>query len=180
MFDRPRPAYTLPARILHWITAILVLTMIPIGLVMKNLLDVGPVQDVLFHLHRSIGAVLMPIVALRLTWRLTHPPLPLPADIPVRQRAAALAMHWVLYIALIVQPIVGWIATSAYGAPILVFWLFELPPIWPEDRAFSEEVFAVHRLIGISIAVLLCGHIGAALYHHFIRRDGVLMRMVSG
>jgi cytochrome b561 len=180
MLDRTRPAYTLSARILHWITAILVLTTIPIGLVMKNLLNAGPAQDTLFDLHRSIGAVLMPIIAVRLTWRLTHPPLPLPADIPARQRTAALAMHWALYILLIVQPIVGWIATSAYGAPILVFWLFELPPIWPEDRAFSEEVFVVHRLLGISIAVLLCGHIGAALYHHFIRKDGVLMRMVSG
>ena len=75
---------------------------------------------------------------------------------------------------------VGWIATSAYRAPILVFWLFELPPIWPVDQAFSEKMFAVHRLIGIAIALLLCAHIGAALFHHFIRKDGVLMRMVSG
>jgi cytochrome b561 len=75
---------------------------------------------------------------------------------------------------------VGWIATSAYRAPILVFWLFELPPIWPEDRAFSEQMFAVHRMMGITIALLVVMHIGAALYHRFVRRDRVLMRMLGG
>ena len=85
-----------------------------------------------------------------------------------------------LYALLIVQPIVGWIATSAYRAPMLFFWLFELPPIWPEDRAFSEKMFAVHRCLGIMMALMICAHIGGALFHHFIRRDRVLMRMVSG
>ena len=99
---------------------------------------------------------------------------------PAWQHLAALATHWGLYALLIVQPIVGWIATSAYRAPVLFFWLFELPPIWREDRPFSEAMFVVHRSMGIFIAVLICVHIGAALYHHFILRDGVLKRMVSG
>jgi cytochrome b561 len=79
-----------------------------------------------------------------------------------------------------VQPIVGWIATSAYRAPVLFFWLFDLPPIWPEDRPFSEAMFTVHRSLGIFIAVLIGVHILAALHHHFIVRDRVLSRMVSG
>jgi cytochrome b561 len=116
----------------------------------------------------------------RLFWRLMHPAPPLPADIPAIQQVAAHATHWALYGLLIVQSIVGWIATSAYPAQILVFWLFELPPIWDEDRAFSLKMYTVHNTLGIAIALLLCAHIGAALYHHFIRKDGVLTRMVSG
>jgi cytochrome b561 len=81
---------------------------------------------------------------------------------------------------LIAQPIVGWIASSAYGAPIKVFSLFTLPPIWPRYEPFSKEMFALHGWIGLAIAALLCAHIGAALFHHFIRKDDVLMRMVSG
>jgi cytochrome b561 len=171
--------YTLAARVLHWVTAALVLTMIPVGLAMANA-DFGAAQDTLYDLHRSIGAVLLPLVLGRLIWRLGHPAPPLPADIPAIQQFAAQATHWALYGLLIVQALVGWIATSAYRAPIRVFWLFELPSAWPVDRAFSEKMFTVHRLIGIAIALLLCAHIGAALFHHFVRKDGVLMRMVRG
>jgi cytochrome b561 len=81
---------------------------------------------------------------------------------------------------LIVQPFLGWIGTSAYPAPIVVFGLFELPPIWHEDRAFSGRVLFVHSLVGLTIAILLAAHIGAALHHHFVRRDGILTRMISG
>jgi cytochrome b561 len=171
--------YTLAARTLHWLTAALVLTMIPIGIVMANA-DFGAAQDTLYHIHRSIGVLLLPIVIVRLIWRLASPPPPLPDDIPAIQQLAAHLTHWALYALLVVQPVVGWIATSAYRAPILFFWLFEVPPIWPVDQAFSERMFAVHRFLGIAIAVLACVHIGAALFHHFIRKDRVLLRMVSG
>jgi cytochrome b561 len=172
-------SYTVTARVLHWLTAAIVLTMIPIGIAMANA-DFGAAQDTLYHLHRSMGALLLPLVLVRLCWRATHPAPPLPDDVPAIQALAAHATHWGLYALLIVQPIVGWIATSAYRAPVLFFWLFELPPIWPEDRAFSETMFTAHRFLGIMIALMICAHIGGALFHHFIRRDRVLMRMVSG
>jgi cytochrome b561 len=173
------PAYTMTARVLHWITAALVLTMIPLGIVIANEWG-GPIQEWLYNLHRSIGALLIPIVIVRLLYRLTHPPLPLGADIPAIQQLAAHTAHWTLYALLIVQPFVGWIATSAYRAPMPMFGLFELPPIWPVDRAFSEQLFAVHRALGVAIAGVATVHIGAALYHHFVRKDRVLMRMISG
>jgi cytochrome b561 len=179
MIDTTVPGYTLTARILHWITAALVLIMVPIGVAMANA-DFGGAQDTLYHLHRSIGVLLLPIVVIRLIYRLRNPAPPLPADIPWIQQLAAHMTHWGLYTLLIVQPVVGWIATSAYRAPILFFWLFEVPPIWPVDQAFSERMFAVHRLIGIAIVLLVCAHVGAALFHHFIRKDRILMRMVSG
>ena len=59
------------------------------------------------------------------------------------------------------------------------FWLFELPPIWPENRAFSDLMFWVHLGIGIALVVLICMHIGAGLFHHFVRRDAVLTRMLG-
>jgi cytochrome b561 len=174
----PAATYSATARVLHWLTAALVLTMIPIGIIMANF-SLGPAGDVLYDIHRSIGAVLMPIVLVRLIYRLNNPPPSLPADIPAIQQLAAHATHWTLYALLVVQPVVGWIATSAYRAPIKVFWLFELPPIWPVDQAFSERMFAVHRVLGIAMALLLCAHIGAALFHHFIRKDDVLLRMAG-
>jgi len=172
--------YSAVARSFHWVTAALVLTMIPIGISMANFDLGGAVEDPLYHIHRSLGALVLVITVVRLLYRLTYPAPPLPADMPALQQVAALVTHWGLYALLIVQPIVGWIATSAYRAPVLFFWMFELPPIWREDRPFSEAMFVVHRSLGILIAVLICVHIAAALYHHFVLKDGVLKRMVSG
>ena len=173
------PAYTITARILHWLTASLILFTLPLGLVIANNWG-GPLQDQLYDLHRSIGALIIPIILVRVVYRFGHPPAPLPDDIPAIQQLAANATHWALYALLIAQPFVGWIGTSAYRAQIMVFGLFELPPIWPEDRAFSDQVLFVHGLMGLAIAGLLTAHIGAALHHHFVRRDGILTRMISG
>jgi cytochrome b561 len=159
------PAYTVTARVLHWITAFLVLATIPLGVVIANEWG-GSAQNALYDLHRSIGVTIIPLVILRIIYRWTHPPLPLPADIPAMQKLAAHATHWGLYALLIVQPFIGWIATSAYRAPIIVFGWFELPPIWPENRAFSEQLFFIHTVLGIAIACLVAVHIGAALHHH--------------
>jgi cytochrome b561 len=173
------PAYTITARVLHWTTAFLILIMIPLGVVMAN--DWGGSQtDLLYELHRSLGAVLIPILALRLIYRLANPPLPLPDGIPAMQRLAADTTHWSLYALLIAQPFVGWVATSAYPAAIMVFGWFELPPIWPANRALSEWLFSVHRWIAFAIACLVVAHIAAALHHHFARKDRVLMRMITG
>jgi cytochrome b561 len=173
------PAYTFTARVLHWITAALILCMIPLGIIIANEWG-GSAQDSLYDLHRSIGAAVIPLVILRIIYRWMHPPHPLPGDIPSLQQLAAHATHWGLYALLIVQPFTGWIATSAYRAPVIVFGLFELPPIWPENRVVSEQLFFVHSLIGIAIACLVAAHIGAALHHHFVRKDRILMRMISG
>src|SRR2546430_8177065 len=88
-------AYSLTARVLHWSTAILVLTVLPLGVVIGNEWG-GPLQDQLYDLHRSIGATILLLVVVRLGYRLTHPPLPLPDHIPPSQRFAAQATHCAL------------------------------------------------------------------------------------
>ena len=90
------PAYTVTARVLHWLIAALVLPMIALGIIIANEWG-GPVQQPLYDLHKSIGALLLPLVLVRLVYRLMHPPPPLPADIPALQQFAAHATHWTLY-----------------------------------------------------------------------------------
>ena len=74
---------------------------------------------------------------------------------PTSQHLVAESVHWSLYVLLIVQPLVGWAATSAYRAPIIVYGLFELPPILPVNQPLSERLFVVHRGLGILMAVLV-------------------------
>lgn len=165
------------ARALHWSTAVLVIAMIPAGFSLLSL-PAGPIQDAGFLLHRSSGVLLFVLTAARLGWRLAHPPPRLPASIPAAQRAIAHAVHVALYALLFAMPLVGWWATSAYGAPISVFGLFVLPPLVAQDRAVAEQAFALHGALGIAMAALIAAHAGAALHHHFFKRDGVLRRML--
>jgi cytochrome b561 len=174
-----RPAYSLTARTLHWITAALVLVMLPLGVVIANRWG-GEWKDWLYNLHRSIGTVVMVVILIRLGYRLTHQPLPLPDEIPEAQRRAAPVVHWALYTLLVLQPFIGWAGSSAFPAPVIVFGLFNLPMIAPADRALSDQLLLVHRWTGVTIAFLVTLHIAAAIYHHFVRRDGILMRMITG
>ncbi len=169
------PAYTPVARMLHWITVVLVLGMLPAGFIMSRY-DVG---DAIYNAHKSVGPLILFITLIRLAYRLTHPPKPLPADMMVLEKAVAHATHWGLYALLIAQPIVGWIATSAYPAPVPFFGLFNLPAIWPADKAMSEFMYVWHFRLGILLSLMICAHIAGALFHYFVHKDRILQRMTS-
>lgn len=171
--------YTFPARVLHWLTAGLVLVMVPLGLVIANEAG-GPLQSVLYSGHKSIGALILVLAVIRLAYRLTRTPPPLPDDIPTIQRLAAHATHWALYALLFAMPLLGWAGTSAYPAPVPFFGLFELPPLLGPNRALSEQLLHWHGRVALALVGLAALHIGAALFHAFVRRDRVLARMLGG
>lgn len=171
-------SYSPIAKAFHWLSAAAVLCTIPLGIAMLRV--EGPVQSRLFDLHRSFGALVLALTALRLAWRATHPPPPLPESLPAWQHQASSLVHKALYVLLFATPLAGWAATSAFPAPISVFGLFILPPILSPDRALSEKLFVVHMTLAGALCLLLAAHIGAALYHRFVRRDGVLTRMWPG
>jgi cytochrome b561 len=165
------------ARVLHWTTAILVIAMLPLGAVLLDL-PPGRIQDTAFDLHRSTGVLLFVLTAVRLAVRLRYPPPPWPADLSRLQRAAAHGVHLALYALLFALPVVGWWGTSAFGAPIVVYGLFELPPLVAKDEALARQVLALHGWLGLAFGIAILAHAGAALHHHFVRRDGMLRRMV--
>lgn len=171
------PVYDPVARALHWVIAFVVLPAVPLGIVMQGL-PAGFWMDAAFDLHRSLGALLLVLMPVRLVWRLTHrPPPPLP--MPRYQAAAAWMVHAALYLTLLVMPWLGWWGTSAYGAPITVFWLFELPPLVAKDAAQARILLGLHSVIGWLVALLVCLHIGAALYHMWWVKDALIRRIYS-
>jgi len=167
--------FNLLARLLHWTMALLILTMLFVGVGMVS--TVSPRYHQLFTLHRSVGIVILVLVAIRLINRLLNPPPPLPADLPAWQRLAANGSHIVLYILMFALPLVGWATLSAGGYPILVFGAIQLPPI----AAHNDQAFALLRTAHSVLAFLLfatfLAHLGAALFHALIRRDDVLESM---
>jgi cytochrome b561 len=87
-------------------------------------------------------------------------------------------VHTSLYVLLLAMPIVGYIANSAFGAATPFFGLFELPPIIGRNEGLATQLFALHRWVGWLVILLVLIHVSAALYHHFIRGDAVLKRML--
>ncbi len=165
------------AKLLHWLVALCILVMIPVGIVMTNI-GSGDVQNLLFNLHRSLGVTVLALMVIRLTYRLINgAPAPEPTLTPM-QRAVSHVVHVALYALVIAQALIGWIATSAFGAAISVYGLFTLPALVGRDMTLAEPLFAAHFWIGISVTLLVILHVSAALYHGFIRRDQVLQRML--
>ncbi len=170
-------AYSLPMKILHWLTAIIVFILIPVGIALDEVPE-GPLQDRLFNGHRSMGLLVLILVVIRVIMRRMHG-APAPASVLTKfERIASTAVHHLLYTLLFLTPIVGWAMVSGYGAEITFFGLFTVPPILPQDENVEKILTKVHSLLGFGMAVLVIAHAGAGLMHGLIKRDGVLQRML--
>src|SRR5881396_4073041 len=128
-----------------------------------------------FNVHKSIGLTIGLLVLFRLAWRIGHPPPPLPESMPRWQARAARASHFLLYGALIAQPLVGYLGSSFTPYPIKYFGI--VLPYWGWDApALKELCSAVHFGLACLISVLVAIHIAAALKHLLVNRDGVFQR----
>lgn len=175
--------YSLTARALHWITVAAVFVMIPLGLAMTyrgNTLDIWDgVTDALYSTHKSIGFLVLWLSAGRLIYRLVHGAPPDEPTLEWWQKAASHLLHWMLYGLLLIVPLLGWIGISLFPA-LTIFNLFDLPALTAPNEEAAKRVLFVHGWLALLLAFLACGHIGAALFHTFIRKDGVLRRMLPG
>lgn len=131
--------------------------------------------------HKPIGIAVLALSLARFAWRLGHRPPPLPADVTAAQRGAAHALHWTLYALMIAMPFSGWLMVSADPKyPISLFGL-QIPFLPVQgNAALGDSSYTVHSWIGWAFLPLIAIHVGAALYHHFVQRDAMLLRMMPG
>ena len=176
MTDHP-PGYRPPARWLHWITAAAVVLMIPAGLIMTQEGLARPVQDALFLFHKNTGVLLFPLILARLAYRLRHPPPPLPPSLPAWQRRAAALSHGALYALLIAMPVTGFVRVRAGGFPIELLDRLGAGPWLAKSEALAGVAKGLHALGAFALIGLLAVHVGAALHHALIRRDGAWARI---
>ena len=181
----PRTRYDAIAIGLHWLIALGILTLIAIGLTMTQM-DLGPMAKFrLYQLHKSIGITVLFAAILRVLWRLTHRPPPLPAAMPVLERKAADGAHLALYAFLFFLPLTGWalVSASPFNIPTVLYGLVPWPhlPVLStlEDKAPVEHMLKlIHGKAAWLLIALVAVHAAAALRHHFILRDGILRRML--
>jgi cytochrome b561 len=169
--------FVLAARILHWLIALLILSMLFIGVGMVA--SVSERHEWLIGIHKPLGIAILILAIVRLIVRLRNPPPPLPADLPTIQKFAAHASHWLLYVLMLVIPLVGWAMLSAGGYPVMLGTSLRLPPIFPVNAVAFAILRHAHAWLAMLLFLTFLAHLGAALYHGLIRRDGVLWSMIG-
>jgi len=173
----PAASYTRTAISLHWLIAIAIFATFGLGLYMHDL-PLSPDTLRYYSLHKWAGVTIFVLVLLRISWRLTHVPPPLPADTTRWQRRAAEGVHGLLYVLMLAVPLTGWLMSSAKGFQTVWFGVLPLPDLLDKNKELGELLATVHKTLNLTMAGLVLGHAGAALKHHLIDRDEVLARML--
>lgn len=168
--------FSLSMRLFHWGMAALVLSMLAAGLLMITSLQ--PWQLTLLTAHKAFGVTAIVLVAARLINRLRHQVPPLPDNLSNAQKAIAIASHWLLYLLLFSMPISGYLMQYFAARPIDVFGWFRLPAALNVDIQSYALFRELHSWLSIALIAIIILHIGAALHHHFIRKDNVLKSML--
>jgi cytochrome b561 len=169
--------YTSTAVLMHWLIAVLILANLALAVTSAN--SEGPLHRTVLNLHKSIGFSVLLLSLVRLAWRLYCPPPPVLEGTPGWEHVLARVVHVAFYFMMILIPFLGWWVSSAAKTlhPINVLgWHAPFLPVM-RGREFAGGIMEMHRFLGFSMAALLVLHIGAALKHRFIDRDGVLGRM---
>ncbi|OLO07428.1 cytochrome B [Salinicola sp. MH3R3-1] len=170
--------FSVPARLLHWSMAIMVMSMLFIGIGMVATVSERHVW--LLQLHKPLGIAILALVIVRLfvRWRYGTPALP--SDLPPWQRAAAHLSHWMLYALMLAMPLIGWTMLSAGGYPVTLFSGVTLPDLLSPSATMYSALRFAHTWLALSLFAVILIHLTAALYHGLIRRDGVLASMTKG
>lgn len=168
--------YDRVARALHWSIAVLVIANIVIGIFHDGLKDLFPAMPI----HKAVGVTVLVLTCVRIAWRLTHKPPPLPDGMAGWEWGAAHLTHAAFYGLLLVLPLTGWVMSSAGDYPLSWFWLFDIPKF---ALAKGDAVVGLsrgsHGVLGLIFGALVVIHVAAALRHHFVLKDEVLRRMLG-
>lgn len=174
-----KPRYDGVSITLHWLVAVAVLAMLALGVWMAGL-PFSPLRLRLINWHKWAGIVILALALLRLAWMVWRPSPPPPPAMPAWQRRVARAVHGLLLALCVLMPLSGWAHSSAAGFPVVLFGLWPLPDWVAPDRALVAPLKALHEALGWALSALILLHVGAALKHQWLDRDGLLARMGLG
>jgi cytochrome b561 len=169
--------YTSVAIALHWLMAIAIIGNLVLGLYMHEL----PKSDFkfeLYDLHKSTGACLLALLFIRLAWRRTHTPPALPASMAAKEQRIAHGMVHGLYLFMLLSPLTGWLMSSSFGHPLVIFGLLPLPDLVGPNEALGKTMKIMHEVSNYALCTLFVLHTLASLKHYFKDHDDVLARML--
>lgn len=179
----PANRYSLSQRLTHWVIALLVVPVLAVGITLGLLGFEGTkaafgatATNALYTYHKTFGILILALMVVRLALRLRRGSPAYDAPLTGFERVASRLVHGLLYAVLLAMPVLGWLATAAGGYPVQ-FFAWNLPPLIGKDKALSDTLFWLHGLGGWLLAGLIVLHVGGALRHWLVKRDGVMARM---
>lgn len=177
-------SFGLAARTFHWLTALLILTAIPLGLI-ANGIEAAPdtiaTKTQLFSLHKTLGIAAFALGLARILWALSQPR---PVALHPERRAETLVaelVHWLLYLSLVIVPLSGWVHHAALDGFAPILWPFgQSLPFVPKSETVAQMAGGLHWFFTKVMAASILLHIVGALKHHLVDRDDTLRRMTRG
>ena len=163
---------------LHWLMALAIIGLYPLGLYIESLDYYDPAYRIVPNWHKSIGLLVVSLLAVRLLWRFfNRPPKALPQ--PNLYKKLASLTHSALYLLLMLTLISGFLISTADGSPIAFFGLFDVPAL-PYAIERQEDIAGeIHFIVATAMISLVALHAAAALKHHYVDQDSTLKRILA-
>lgn len=171
--------YNNTAIALHWLVALLVFVAFPLGVYMHDL-PLSPTKLQLYSYHKWLGITVLMLAVVRVFWRSTHTPPPLPDSLPRWQHIVSHVTHLALYGLIFAVPVSGWLMSSAKGFQTVWFGVLPLPDLLEKNKELGDILVVAHQGLNLILFLLVAMHVAAALKHRFIDRDDILSRMLPG
>ncbi|MGA8260343.1 MAG: cytochrome b [Arenicellales bacterium] len=175
--DKRPAAWSSSLKLFHWTCVILMLVLFVLGW-MAVVYPLSPAKLALFKWHKSLGLLLLAWVILWLGWRATHRAPGLPGEMSTGEKRGTHLAHGLLFALMITMSISGWVINSSANFPLEWFGLFRVPQITAPDKNVQDAASLIHLVLFWAVTTVLIVHIAAALQHHFVRRDDILLRML--
>jgi cytochrome b561 len=164
--------------ILHWLMSVMIICMIAGGFLVENM-GKGEIRDLIAALHKSTGFLILLLALFRWYWMLSNK-RPQPVDgVSRAEIAMAHVTKWLLMLAMIGMPLSGLLMVMLHGHGIDLYGLFEIPSLLAENKTIGRIFGKLHSIGGYAISVVVGLHIAGAIYHHFIKKDNTLNRMLG-
>ena len=178
MLKNTEDSYGAIAKLLHWIIALAIISLITVGFIMSSM-EPAPDKYELYGMHKASGVIVLMLIILRLIWKFNNKAVLPPTGFPKVLALAAAAGHFMLYVFMFVMPISGLLMSYFGGHDVNVFGMFIIESSLEKNSSLAGLFHGVHTIGVWAFIAVIVMHVGAALYHHFIRKDNVLMRMIK-